>query len=54
MAHAPLRILLTGAPGCGKTTAVMKIVNAWGAEDFPFCSFPCLAYDRDWVKGRAQ
>jgi nucleoside-triphosphatase THEP1 len=28
MANGPMRILLTGAAGCGKTTAVTKIVAA--------------------------
>ncbi len=28
MANAPIRILLTGTPGCGKTTAVVKIAAA--------------------------
>lgn len=28
MASAPVRILLTGSPGCGKTTAVVKIAAA--------------------------
>jgi Ni2+-binding GTPase involved in maturation of urease and hydrogenase len=28
MANEPTRILLTGAPGSGKTTAVMKIIGA--------------------------
>jgi nucleoside-triphosphatase len=32
MAGAPLRVLLTGPPGCGKTTAVVKIVGVLGKQ----------------------
>jgi len=32
MAGAPLRVLLTGSPGCGKTTAVVTIVGTLGKK----------------------
>ncbi len=32
MAGAPVRVLLTGPPGCGKTTAVVGIVGALGKK----------------------